>query len=206
MARLAISKILICEVSPSHETLRKAESSFRARATPVGDRARLRPMRPAYWFARKRPSKASLFDHLVGAGEQTVRHVEAEGLCGLEVDHQLVLGRCLHRQVGGLLAFENAVDVAGRASVLIEIIRSVREQAAALHVVARRVDQRQSVPSRQRNDQITITRRLWARRHNQTAIRGTCKGGNVALDLVDVALYRDRFEPERRCRRLDGAK
>ena len=38
-------------------------------------------------------------------------HVEAERLGGLEVDDELELGRLLHRQVGGLLALENAVGV-----------------------------------------------------------------------------------------------
>ena len=57
--------------------------------------------------------------------------VEAERLGGLEVDHQFELGRRLHRQVGRLLALENAIDVAGRAPELVDPIRPVGDQAAA---------------------------------------------------------------------------
>ena len=58
-----------------------------------------------------RGTPAASLDHLVGAGEERGRDREAEGLRGLEIDHQLELGRLLHGQIGGLLAFKNAADV-----------------------------------------------------------------------------------------------
>ena len=44
---------------------------------------------------------------------------------------QLVFGRRLHREVGGLLALEDAIDVAGSLPVLVDQIRPIRDQAPA---------------------------------------------------------------------------
>src|SRR5271167_1380183 len=81
---------------------------------------------PSSFNKRKRQA---LFDHLVRAGENGCRHVETELLRGPEVDHQLVLGWRLHWQIGGLLALEDAIDVTGRAPVLVDRIRPVRDEA-----------------------------------------------------------------------------
>jgi hypothetical protein len=52
---------------------------------------------------RVRSAHGNSFDHLISASEQHGRHGEPKRLGGFEVDHKLVLGRRLHRQVGGLL-------------------------------------------------------------------------------------------------------
>jgi len=67
------------------------------------------------------------FDYLVGAGEQRGRNVEAERPCGLDIDEEVVLGGRLHRKVSRLLALEDAIDVAGRATVRVNGIRSIGE-------------------------------------------------------------------------------
>src|ERR1700731_3671953 len=66
-------------------------------------------------------SKRVLFDHLVGGGEQCGRNFKPERLRGLYVDGELESRRLFERQVGGLRAFENAVDKGRHASeVLVE--------------------------------------------------------------------------------------
>ena len=62
---------------------------------------------------------ATLLNNLIGAGQYGLRHSEAKCLGRLEVDRQFIFGRCLHREIGWLLAFEDAVDVGGRAPELI---------------------------------------------------------------------------------------
>jgi hypothetical protein len=73
-------------------------------------------------------SRLSL-DHLVGDLLEMRWHVEAQRLGGLEVDDKLILRWRLHRHIGWLLALEDAIDVAGRATELIEEVASIADQA-----------------------------------------------------------------------------
>src|SRR5215475_1845171 len=52
-----------------------------------------------------------LFDHFVGGVEEPFRNRQGECLSGLEIDHELELGWLLHRQIGRLFTFKDAIDI-----------------------------------------------------------------------------------------------
>jgi hypothetical protein len=78
-----------------------------------------------------RAAKLRSLDHLVGTAEQLRWHVKTECLGCLEIDHRLVLGRRLNRQLGGLLPLKNAVDVLGGRPVLLNVSPTRSAGAAA---------------------------------------------------------------------------
>jgi hypothetical protein len=147
----------------------------------------------------------NLLDHLVGCREKRRRHLKADRLGSLQVDHQLVFGRRLHREIGGLLTLEDAIDISRRAAVLVEKIRPVGDQPAGGDHEASEIDRGQLVPARQRDDQVAMNCRLRTSRHDQAAIGRAGEGRDAALDLARVA-HSDggQLHAERRCHRLNG--
>ena len=56
-------------------------------------------------------TEAALLDDFIRGQQNGGRNFKAKRLCGLEVDHQIELGRLLDRKIGRLGAFENFIDV-----------------------------------------------------------------------------------------------
>jgi hypothetical protein len=54
-----------------------------------------------------------------------LRHGEANRLGGLQIEDRRVFGRRLYRQIGCLLALENAIDIASREPALLGDVGSV---------------------------------------------------------------------------------
>src|ERR1700690_2084030 len=84
-----------------------------------------------------------LFDHYVGAAEERRRDIDAECLGGLQVDGHFELGRKLYRQVGGVGALEDAIDIDRRAPVQIDGVDSIGNQATGIDHVPIRIDRQQ---------------------------------------------------------------
>src|SRR6516165_74824 len=90
--------------------------------------------------------KGSLFDNFVSAGKERRWHSKAKRLRGLEVDDQFILRRLLIRQIAGLFATKNTVDVGRAATVKVDTIRSVIDQATNFHRRRLRIDRRKAMP------------------------------------------------------------
>jgi hypothetical protein len=73
-----------------------------------------------------------LFNDLISPREERGRHIDPERLGGRHVDHQLVARRCLHWEVGGLLAFEEAINIAGRLPERVDRIGTIGHSGAMI--------------------------------------------------------------------------
>src|SRR5262249_25291782 len=74
---------------------------------------------------------ASSLDHLVGEREQLGRKLDAERFGGLEIDDELELSRLHHRQVGRLLALEDATGVHAKLAIRFPIPGCVTDETTS---------------------------------------------------------------------------
>ena len=91
-----------------------------------------------------RTSLPHSFDDLVGSGGIAGGYREAEVFRGLEVDDEIELHRLPDRQIAGLGALQDAIDVVRGAAEIVRHIRSVGHQAAIVDILAVGIDRRQA--------------------------------------------------------------
>src|SRR5262245_60277641 len=133
-----------------------------------------------------RSKKGLLFDHFVCTRKQRRRHGKTECFGGLNIDHQFEPGRRLHRQVGWLLALEDAIDIASGASVVIEPVGPVRDEAASGDKSTVRVHCRELIPGRQCDYLLAVSEGRGASYHDESAIRLLRKCADATFDLAGV--------------------
>ena len=95
-------------------------------------------------------------DHLVGAQEERLRDREPERLGRLEVDHQLEFRGQHDRQVGWLVAFEDAAGVDARLAIGIRSAGSVAEQATGFGDLAISISRRHGMACHQRDKFVAL--------------------------------------------------
>src|SRR5438067_8632340 len=89
-------------------------------------------------------SVTSLND-LVGAGEERLRHGQAELFRGLQVNNQLECRRLLDRQIGWLGATEDLSDVNPKLAIDERDARPIADQASSVDELAPFIDCRNSM-------------------------------------------------------------
>src|SRR5437867_13115446 len=101
-------------------------------------------------------SAGSSLDHLVCAQQQRLRDREPERLGGLEVDHELELGRLFHRKLTGLRALEDLVDEACEPEIKVGIVHRVSYQSSGLDELAGWIGGRQPIAGHQVDDRLFV--------------------------------------------------
>src|SRR5262249_47326145 len=100
--------------------------------------------------------------------------------------------RKLDRQVAGLGAFKNAIDVGCRAAVLLDPVNLVGRQATFRDEKTLRIDGRQPMPGRKRKDLVPLTDNGRMRERDQAAVRLARGWIDGALELGDILHRRSR--------------
>src|SRR5262249_48924885 len=93
-----------------------------------------------------------LLDYLVGDGQQGFGHVDAEGLGGFEIDHELEPYRPQHWKVAGFFAVENATRINAELAIKLRYVGPIAHESAGVRKITLEIERRYPMLSGQRYD------------------------------------------------------
>src|SRR5262245_20289205 len=115
------------------------------------------------------------FEYFVGRNNEPRGHFKAKRSCRFEIQSCLVLGGCLHRKFGGFRATQDAVNIRGGLTKHGELVGPVGYEATFLHKKAERIDRRQAMFLRKRENEIAMCDGRDVRRQKKPTVRRSCK-------------------------------
>src|SRR5262245_54737542 len=93
-----------------------------------------------------------LLNYSIRTQEKRSRNRQPECLCGLQIDHEIQLGRLLDRERLRLRSSQDPINVAGGAPEQIVAIYSITDESTILHELRRVIDRRESSSRGQPDD------------------------------------------------------
>src|SRR5215510_438210 len=141
------------------------------------------------------------FDDVVRLQDERRGNGQAYGLGGLAIDNQLERRRLLDRKITRLRALQDLVNVSGGTPVHVQIVRTVRHEAAGVDVLPRRIYRGHADPRHRLDEASTVRREQRGIRvqHTVDAAQSLEGGGKIVC-----AAHWHRFElnAQHACSRL----
>src|SRR6516225_2553 len=125
----------------------------------------------SYTPRRERPCRRAAEQRDGGQLFDDLGHRKTERLRSSQINNKIELDRRLNGEIGHVLALEDASDIRRCSTHRIDVVNAVGQQAAFDSLVTVWIDRRQRVPSRKKNDQLTVHRHESIRHYDQAATR-----------------------------------
>src|SRR5215475_12755692 len=87
-------------------------------------------------YVSQPPLRGLSLDHPIRSRQHIRRNCQANCFRRLQIDNELELLRLLHREIGGLSAFQDFVHISGSTPVQVDIVHAVTHTPAVFHKFA----------------------------------------------------------------------